>query len=149
MLFTGLLIVLWILSRSHEPQGPIPPSTWFHQHVLLLQQQHLLFAHFPQFVQAVHFAQRYRNKRRWKTSNPSKSRDPVAMKECGKSKGSWEIDLHEREGDSQYIDFPCRHRIVLCPYSLSHHILPGLPWIRRSPVALLSSMIKKPKYQWN
>lgn len=54
---------------------------------------------FPQIVKAVNFVQRSRNE--IKTIN-SISRDTVAMKECGKSKGRSTVHvLHECEGDSQ------------------------------------------------
>lgn len=104
-----------------------------------------LICSLPQFVKAIYFVQRYRNKRRRETSNPSKSRGSVAVKECRKSKGrnSWEIDLPECEGDSQCNGFPCHHGIVLCPYSLSHHILPGLPWTRSCLMGLLRSVTIK------
>lgn len=142
MLFTGILIVLWILFSS--PWAPeLPPVLPFHLAPPTFASSlaaAALTCSLPQFVKAIYFVQRDRNMRR-KTSNHSKSRDPVAMKECEKSKrrSSSEIDLPECEGDSQGIDFPCHHGIVLCPYPLSHHIL---PCIRIFLVGLLRPVTK-------
>lgn len=138
----------------HEPQGLIPPVLPFHLVPPTCAASLTvapLTCSFPQFVKAARIVQRYRNKRRRKNSNPSKSRDPVAMKECGKSKerSRREIDLRGCEGDSQCIEFPRHHQIVLCPFSLSYPILPGLSHTRSFPVGLVRSVTKKNTYQWN